>query len=284
MTSMGSTTSTSKWTVQAPGAEIAVFEYGNPDAAATVLLVHGYPDDHRMFDPMIAALGDSVRIVAYDTRGGGDTVVHQGSGHYSIERLAADAFAVVDSIPDRAGPVHVFAHDWGSVQMWEAMASPRARATFASYVSVSGPSLDHLRGLSRARAVRPGRWPSLAAQLGRSWYIWGFHIPFVRTYVPHLFSTLGNEEAPAPDPEDQQRGIALYRANILRRLVAGPAPTCAVPTTVVAPTRDRLLSTDLVEGLDRWIADLSVMTVDAEHWWPYSHPDDAAAVLLARLQ
>lgn len=184
------------WTVRVKGAQLAVFEYGRPDAETTVLLVHGYPDDHHVFDPLIEVLGDDVRIIAYDTRGGGETTVDNGLVNYSIERLAADAFAVVDSIPDRAGPVHVLAHDWGSVQMWEAMASPRAKAAFASYVSVSGPSLDHMRDLSRSRATSPTRWPSLVTQLGRSWYIWAFHVPLLRGHVPHFFSSLGSEESP----------------------------------------------------------------------------------------
>ena len=269
------------WIVEAPGARIAVFEYGNRSADATVLLVHGDPDDHHVFDPLIAEFGDRARIIAYDTRGGGETVVDDGLSNYSIERLAADAFAVVDSIPDRAGPVHVLAHDWGSVQMWEAMASPRAAQAFASYVSVSGPSLDHMRELSRSWLLRPTRWPSLATQLGRSWYIWGFHVPVLRGRVPHLFSSLGNEDAPVPDPADQQRGVALYRANILRRLTAGPAPRCEVPTTVVVPRRDRFLSEHLAEDLDRWIPRLRVTRVDAEHWWPYTHPGDAAALVLS---
>ena len=145
------------WTVRAPGAEIAVFEYGNPDAESTALLVHGYPDDHHMFAPMIEALGDSVRIVAYDTRGGGITAVADGAENVSIERLAEDAFAVVESIPGLAGKVHVFAHDWGSVQMWEAMTWPSAPSVFASYTSVSGPSLDHLRQVARARLRQIGR-------------------------------------------------------------------------------------------------------------------------------
>ncbi len=271
------------WTVRVKGAQLAVFEYGRSDAETTVLLVHGYPDDHHVFDPLIDVLGDDVRIIAYDTRGGGETTVDDGLSNYTIERLAADAFAVVDSIPDRAGPVHVLAHDWGSVQMWEAMASPRAKSAFASYVSVSGPSLDHMRELSRARATSPTSWPSLATQLGRSWYIWAFHVPLMRSYVPRFFSSLGNEVSPAPKAINQQRGVALYRANILRRLVSGPSPECEVPTTVVAPIHDRFLSEDLVDGLERWIPDLRVHKVDAQHWWPYTHPRDAAAILLARV-
>lgn len=272
------------WTVDSSGARIAVYEYGDPLAGSTVLLVHGYPDDHHVFDPMIRALEQRVRIVAYDTRGGGATTVDDPDSveSYTLARLTEDTFAVVDSIPDRTGPLHVFAHDWGSVQMWETMASPRAATTFASFVSVSGPSLDHLRDLSRARAVSPPQWVSLATQLVRSWYIWSFHVPVLHRFVPAMMASIGSEDAPKPARRNQQRGIALYRANILRRLLSGPDPKCVVPTTVVVPLHDRFLSADLADGLERWIPDLHVMKVDAEHWWPYTHPVDAAELLLSQ--
>ncbi|WP_032405130.1 alpha/beta fold hydrolase [Rhodococcoides fascians] len=271
------------WTVHTSGAELPVFEYGNPSARSTVLLVHGYPDNHHVFDPLIAELADTVRVIAYGTRGSGAAVL-EPTADVSIEQLARDAFAVVESIPGVTGKVHVFAHDWGSVQMWEAMAAPRATTAFASYTSVSGPSLDHLRQVARTRLVRPQRWPSLIGQLARSWYVFGFHVPVLGTRVPALLARFGVEGDPTPTVADQQRGIALYRANVLRRVLRGPAPRCAVPTTVVAPTHDRMLSPNLTDGLDRWIPDLRVVRVDAGHWWPYTHPVDAARVLMARVQ
>ncbi len=271
------------WTVRTSGAELPVFEYGNPTARSTVLLVHGYPDNHHVFDPLITALGDTVRVIAYDTRGSGASVL-EPAADVAIEQLARDAFAVVESIPGLTGKVHVFAHDWGSVQMWEAMASPRASTAFASYTSVSGPSLDHLRQVARARSVRPHRWPSLVGQLARSWYVFGFHVPVLRTRIPALLARLQAEGEPTPTAADQQRGIALYRANVLRRVFRGPDPRCVVPTTVVVPTHDPMLSTNLTEGLDRWIPDLRVVHVESGHWWPYTHPADAARVLMERVR
>ncbi|OZD79453.1 alpha/beta hydrolase [Rhodococcus sp. 05-339-2] len=272
-----------RWTVRTPGAELPVVEHGNPEARSTVLLVHGYPDNRHVFDPLIAELGDRVRVIAYDTRGSGASAL-EPAADVSIEQLARDAFAVVESIPGLTGKVHVFAHDWGSVQMWEAMASPRASTAFASYTSVSGPSLDHLRQVARARLVRPRRWPSLVEQLARSWYVFGFHVPVLGRRVPGLLARLNAHGEPTPTAADQQRGIALYRANVLRRLLGGPVPRCAVPTTVVVPTDDRMLSPNLTDGLDRWIPDLRVDQVDAGHWWPYTHPVDAARVLMARVR
>ncbi len=48
-----------------------------------------------------------------------------------IERLAQDM------------PVHVLAHDWGSVAVWEYLRRPGASDRVASFTSVSGPSTDH---------------------------------------------------------------------------------------------------------------------------------------------
>jgi len=274
-----------QWTARSTDATVAVFEYGNCDADTTVVLVHGYPDDHRMYEPLIAAIGDRARVIAYDTRGGGDTVVDvpDRTSSYAIERLAEDFWAVVDSIPDRTGPVHVFAHDWGSVQMWEPLRDSRARADVASYTSVSGPSIDHLRGVSRRRGLRPWQWPSLLGQLGRSWYIWGFHVPVLGKYVPTAFVKAGpNDPAPAATPENMARGVELYRANIVRRMISGPEPRCAVPTTIVVPRRDRFLSPDLVQDVERWAPDLRIVRVEAKHWWPWTHPRDAAELLLGQ--
>ena len=55
--------------------------------------------------------------------------------------------------PDDA--VHVVAHDWGSVQTWEAVSRPRANARIASFVSVSGPNLDHLGQFVRDQVASP---------------------------------------------------------------------------------------------------------------------------------
>ena len=125
---------------------------------------------------------------------------------------------------------------------------------------------------------------SAVGQLARSWYVFGFHVPVLRTRIPALLARLQAEGEPTPTAADQQRGIALYRANVLRRVFRGPDPRCVVPTTVVVPTHDPMLSTNLTDGLDRWIPDLRVVHVEAGHWWPYTHPADAARVLLERVR
>lgn len=274
-------------TVAGRGATLRTFHHGStsPDAP-TVLLVHGYPDDHHLFDPLVAQLGDDLRIVSYDYRAAGLSTVDDPTtlDSFRLPLLADDLYAVAASIPT-TGRIHVFAHDWGSIQAWEAMRDPRASATFASYTSVAGPSIDHLRLFLRRNLRRPGRWPTIAGQLLRSWYVFGYAVPGLRTATRHAYRVAGRGDFDARVVgDDLARGIALYRASILQRMLTGPPPACPVPGTLVVPTRDRFLSAALADGVREWAPGMQVLRVDAGHWWPRTHPADAAALLRARIQ
>lgn len=140
-------------TVHSAGVDLAVFEQGDP-AAPTVLLVHGYPDTHRVWDDVAEDLAADHHVVRYDVRGAGESSVPAGRAEYRLELLAADLFAVADAVsPDR--PVHVVAHDWGSLQSWEAVTEPGAERRLASYTTMSGPCLDHMGHWIRYRLRRP---------------------------------------------------------------------------------------------------------------------------------
>ena len=55
------------------GVRIAVYEEGNPDGP-TVVLVHGWPDSHVLWDGVAPLLADRFRIVRYDNRGVGAVI------------------------------------------------------------------------------------------------------------------------------------------------------------------------------------------------------------------
>ena len=59
-------------TVTSDGVKLAVYEQGDP-AKPTVLLVHGYPDTHLMWNDVAARLAEDFHVVSYDTRGAGKT-------------------------------------------------------------------------------------------------------------------------------------------------------------------------------------------------------------------
>lgn len=71
-----------------PEAEI-YYQDCNPSGDQTVVLIHGWPLSHRMWEPQITALTDAgYRVVAYDRRGFGASAFPWGG--YDYDTFAAD--------------------------------------------------------------------------------------------------------------------------------------------------------------------------------------------------
>jgi pimeloyl-ACP methyl ester carboxylesterase len=248
------------------GLELAVFAEGAGER--TALLVHGYPDTHRVWDQVAAALaGAGFRVVRYDVRGAGASQAPVSRDGYRLDQLADDLFAVIDEV---GGPVHLVGHDWGSIQSWHAVTDSRAAGRILSFTSISGPSLDHAAAWFRRRLRRPTprHLRQAATQAGKSWYIGVFQIPFVaETMVRRAFRSRS---------ADAVRGLGLYRANIGSR--RAPRFSTSVPVQVITPLRDRYVSGSLAsEDVHRWVPGVTRRTVDAGHWSALS----AAAPLIA---
>ncbi len=80
-------------TVRSAGAELAVFEYGPPpgNGVPSLLLVHGYRDDHRLYLPVIAELAAAHHIITYDTRNAGMSLVWHAPDDFTLNALVNDA-------------------------------------------------------------------------------------------------------------------------------------------------------------------------------------------------
>ena len=164
------------------GVDLAVNETG-PSDAATIVCVHGYPDNSSAWAGVVAELSRRYHVVTYDVRGAGRSGKPTERQAYRLDQLAADLRAVVDAVsPDRA--VHLLAHDWGSIQSWHAVTGEQLADRVASYTSVSGPSLDHTAYWMRS-ALRPGgaRLRDVARQLAESAYIVLFTVPVLPEWL-----------------------------------------------------------------------------------------------------
>ncbi|WP_445154244.1 alpha/beta fold hydrolase [Arthrobacter sp. Hor0625] len=267
-------------TVTAAGAELAVYEYGPEPGPAvpTLLLVHGYPDDHRVFAAAVRELAATHHVIAYDTRNAGASAVTAAPGDYCLATLVDDLFAVLAAVG--VAGVHLVGHDWGSIQGWAAVQDPRAAGRISRYTSVSGPDLRHYSRWVRSRVRNPRAWPQLAGQLLRSWYIAAFLVPVLPEAAWRLVLARRYERtAKRGVGNDPVRGLALYRANFRSGRHWPPAARVTLPVQVVAPARDPFLSPDLVDGLQAWVDDLQVVRVDSGHWWPATRPAEFAALL-----
>ncbi|MEV4611206.1 SDR family oxidoreductase [Kitasatospora sp. NPDC049258] len=266
--------------VHSAGLPLAVFEQGDP-AHPTVLLVHGYPDTHVVWDDVAADLAADHHVVRYDVRGAGESGVPAGRGGYRLELLGADLFAVAEAVSP-GEPVHVVAHDWGSVQSWEAVTEPGAEHRIASYTTMSGPSLDHTGHWIRHRLRRPTprHLRQLLVQGAHSWYITAFHLPVLAPAAWRLWlarawpRVLRDLEAVTPRAghpqptlrQDAVRGIELYRANMRPAIRRPRERSTEVPVQLVTLKRDHYVCDFLSEGLERWAPKLTRRTLDATHW------------------
>lgn len=267
--------------VPSEGAELAVYEYG-PDPGPkvpTLLLVHGYPDDHSVYLPLIDQLSASHRIIAYDTRNAGLSSVREQPGNFSLPRLVDDLYAVLSAM--QASSVHLVGHDWGSIQAWAAIQDPRSAGRITRFTSISGPDLRHLSWWIRQKRRNPRGWAQLMGQLVRSSYVGAFQIPQLPEAAWRLIFTRYYENARKRRVGDNPvRGLALYRANLPYK-ENQPAVPIGVPVHVVVPDKDPFLSAHLLEGLENRAPELTITHVNAGHWWPETHPYDLAALLQA---
>ena len=287
------------------GLRLAVYEAGptDPDAARgpndppVVVMVHGYPEQHAVWDLVAADLATGHRVVAYDVRGAGGSQLPFDIRGWRMERLLDDLALVIDTALDSEGEqtdgaVHLVGHDWGSIQGWSFVLHPDHHRRVASFTSMCGPALVHVdRRVRRWFAEGASGWAAAARQAVSSAYIAFFQTPVApwawrRVLGPRWPQMVRREPVicderwPAPTVgQDASDGVWLYRAH--RRAMLPPfrsdrlppaMPTTPVPVRLLVATDDPNITTGLVDGLDELAEDCVRIETDGGHWLPRSRP------------
>ena len=276
------------------GTRLAVYEDGNPDGP-TVVLVHGWPDSHVLWDSVVDNLRDTHRLIRYDSRGAGLSAVPKAVSAYAVGQLADD-FASVAAAVSPDAPVHVVAHDWGAATLWEYVTRPQAADRVASYTSISGPDLGHLSRFVRdglARPYRPRRFLRALSQAGHFGYMVFFCIPVLaplamRAFLAEAVRRVAINSGVPPQQRhqgagftaDATNGLKIYRANFLRALGNAPRDRrVAVPVQLLVNTRDQFVRPYVYDDTPRWVARLWRRDLRSGHWSPLSHPTVIAAAV-----
>ncbi|MPY83306.1 MAG: alpha/beta fold hydrolase [Actinophytocola sp.] len=101
--------------VTSDGTALHVTDSGPADAAATVLFVHGWTQDHTCWNLAAADMPDDVRVVRYDHRGHGVSAPAR-SGTRTLEQLADDLAEVIDAVVP-TGPIVLVGHSMGGMTL-----------------------------------------------------------------------------------------------------------------------------------------------------------------------
>lgn len=273
--------------IQRGDVTLACYEIGNPDGEV-IVAAHGWPDTHHLWDAVTPHLTDEFRIVTYDARGCGQSSIPTETAAFRLNELAEDLHAVINAVSPDA-PVHLLAHDWGSITGWEAVCEPWAVQRIASFTSISGPNLDHMGRWIRDSISRPSpknlRGP--AAQLAASFYTLVFMTPAARWYFRNHGSpdswrrflqatekktNLDNVHLAPTLTSDMVSYLRVYRANILSHLARPRERHTDVPVQLIIPQFDIAVRPHGYSDTDRWATSLHRITVRGGHWLPYSHP------------
>ncbi|OBH58104.1 short chain dehydrogenase [Mycobacterium colombiense] len=271
------------------GVTLAMHRYTDIDPARpTILAIHGFPDNHHVWDGVAHELtGKPYNVVAYDVRGAGESTRPAKRSGYLFAQLISDIGAVIDSLG--VGPVHLLAHDWGSIQAWAAVTDDSVMNKVASFTSISGPHLNYAGAFLRS-ARTPRAVAQVIRQLISSGYIGFFLCPGVpelsfRSHVGMKVvealerigrsSTRSQRHDALRSVTDYVHGLNLYRQNMPAPMLAPgrqlPETTVAVQTLV--PRRDIFVTPALQRFTGAIPNGGRVIEIEGGHWVVTSRPD-----------
>jgi len=212
-----------------------------------VLCLHGFPDNAGSFRQQLPALAEAgYRAISLTLRGYEPRSIPT-DGDYTMETIATDILAVIDSLD--TGPVHLIGHDWGAAVAYVAAAAAPER-----FKSLTVMAVPHT-----GRFAREGL--RIPKQLRLSWYMGFFNIPWISDWVVQrrdyaFIRKLWRDWSPGWQPEPgvlddviqtlsqpgvRSAALGYYRAalSIKALLVSAEEAHYAVPVPTLALTGDR---------------------------------------------
>lgn len=240
-----------------------------------LMLLHGWPDSAELWRSMIPTLvAAGYRVIAPDQRGFGLSSAPADVSAYRIERLAADAIAVLDALAvDRAD---LIGHDWGALVGWRICADHPDRVRRYAALSVGHPAAYARGGI---------------LQRLKAWYIYLYQCRGVAEALMSagdfavLRAVTREAEARRHWIADMSRpgrltaGMNLYRANV--DILRGSEPRrVAVPVLGVYGGGDLALTERQMTESKRYMdAPFRYRRIErAGHWLPLHAPDAVCAL------
>ncbi len=278
--------------VDANGLRFRVASCGTGDRLA--LCLHGFPElsySWRAQLPLLARLG--YRAWAPDLRGYGGSDRPANYRDYAIEFLMEDVAGLIEA--SGAREVLLLAHDWGA--MIAGCFATRFPEKLNRLVIMNVP---HPAAAQKGFSLR---------QLGRSWYVLFFQIPWLPEWVlrrngaeavGRAFSQIAIDKSRFPDEVLQVYrdaalvpGAAKAMVDYYRALVRGGGgsrqrklgyPVIETPTLMIWGEEDPALGIELTRATGDFVKDLTLRTLPGvSHWVQQEAPETVNGMLEAWL-
>lgn len=270
------------------GIRLQVYADGHPTQPA-MILIHGYPDNHRIWRKLIPVLTQHFYVIRYDVRGAGLSDRPASVRGMRLSQLVDDLAQVAQTMLGDA-PFHLVGHDWGAIQSWQAITTRPLNQRILSLTSVGGASLDMMGQWMRDQLRNLTPKP-LLQQLRHSWYVGFFQLPLLpealwRYYTPNRWRARQQAvehiaDAQLDHDNDMQQqdglnGLGLYRANLLPRLKRPQPQRVKHPVQLLIPLQDHYILPVSLENMIDYVPGLVRHPIRAGHWVMLTHPDVVA--------
>ena len=247
--------------------------YASIGEGPLVVMIHGWPDYWFTWHQQMAALSDSFRVVAMDTRGYNLSDKPEGDEHYRFSKLMGDVAAVIRDCG--AEKATVVGHDWGGAIAWGiAMSQP------ALVERLVICNLPHPRGLSRELANNPAQQAAsaYARQFQQEGSEKALNVDLLVSIVAPEGPALKTLYAEAFGRSSFAAMMAYYRMNYPREPYAedtSPVVKLPMPVLQFHGLDDTALLPGALAGTQDWLEkDWTLVTVPgAGHWVHHDAPE-----------
>ncbi|GLI28900.1 alpha/beta hydrolase [Agromyces rhizosphaerae] len=268
------------------GAKTRWWDYGDPDALRTMVLVHGFRGDHHGLEPVVAQL-DGVRILAPDLPGFGASGPLPGT--HDIDGYAAWLREFVAHQQLTEPPV-VLGHSFGSIVVAAAVAGGLEASAVVLVNPIAAPALEGPRAVLTKAAIAYYR---LAALLPERM---GFALLRNRAIVRVMSMSMaktgdrglrrfihGQHDRYFSVFHDRRMLLEAFRASVGSN-VSDYAAEVRVPVLLVAAERDDITPLEAQHRLAELLPDSRLRVIDGVgHLIHYETPGAAAGYIRAFL-
>ena len=252
-----------------------------------IMFLHGFPEFWLAWRKQIPHFSASHRVVVPDLRGYNLSDKPTTVEAYQMKHIVSDIAALIPQLS--ADPVVLVGHDWGGAVAW--MAAERFPELISRLVILNAP---HYATLARELKTNPRQQEASAymgllasdsaeEKLHSNDYAWLRAAVFEGSRDPDQFDPVTRDRYKKAwsQPGALTGAVNYYRAFLAHRfadnehsgLAMNESRRISAPTLVIWGEQDVALLPDILNGLEKYTADLTIKRIPkATHWVQHDFP------------
>lgn len=242
---------------------------GGKRGANILCFLHGFPDDAKVWLPLMQHFASDFRVIAPMIRGAGKSVSCRGLHRFTPDAIALDVLQILRQVdPSAKKNIILVGHDLGGILAWH----------IARLIE------DRLRALviiNSADLIQVWRRKSMPRQILKSWYVFIMWLPLIPNILwrvaPHLLANIGYTSGGLPQEfTAAKRNTAIlhqsmkqYRAfalEFLRKRLWRQTAALKVPVLAIHGKKDAFLLPATLAEFAGLALNIQLRVIDGNHW------------------